>query len=301
MDDPTLQMVERFEELLPRQHDRYAFSSIFSAEGFFARRASQKKLRLLKRLDGRLRAMFWPDEKVLFLATGVPYSVLEAYFLGHFFYYLSLRALVLTNERLILIQVDSRHRPGHLKSQLLLTDIQQIAGTGLGNTRVRLRSGKKYVLASVPRRDRKRLAALLAEAQARAHKTGPAGDLTQLCPHCYTGIPDRPATCASCGKRLKSTTRAVLFSLLFPGTGTIYLGYPRFGIFKVALGLVCWFDAWSLASRPEVPLGTRVATSVIFLALVHGVAALTTLLLARKGHYPEQPDANARPSALASS
>lgn len=301
MDDPTLQVVERFEELLPRQHDRYAFSSIFSANGFFARRASQKKLRLLKRLDERLRGMLWPGEKVLFLATGVPYSFLEANLLGHFFYYLSLRALILTNERLILFEIDSRQRPGHLRSQLLLTDIEEIGGTGLGNTRVRLRSGKKYVLTHVPRRDRRRLSSLLTETRARASRTGQTGDIEHLCPYCAVSIAGRPAACSSCGAALKSPGKAVWLSLLFPGIGTIYLGYPRLGTLKVLVGLLIWFDLWEASTRPDIPLAVRIINAVIVIAFLHGLAALATLMLARKGHHPDRPAAGTRPSVSASS
>lgn len=117
--DPTLQLVERFEELLQRRHDEspYDFQTMFPTGGFFVRRASQKKVVLLKRIDEPLRAMLRPGERVAYLTSGVLHSFWESYFLGTPMYYLNRKALVLTSERLVLIQIDSRQRPKRVLKQ----------------------------------------------------------------------------------------------------------------------------------------------------------------------------------------
>lgn len=288
--DPTLRLVDRFEELLTRQHDQspYDFKSIFQGEGFFARRASQRKLKLLKCVDEQLRAMLWPGEKVVFLSTGAPYAFWEAYLLGGAFYYLSLTALALTTERLVLIQINTRRVPQRLRSQILLTDIERIGRSAFGNSTIRLRSGKRYMLAYVPRRDRTRLTTLLTEVQPQAVKVSAEHGIEQLCPYCYAAVPGHPDACPACGGPLKSPRRAALLSLLFPGLGTIYLGYWRFGLFKVALGVLFWIGAWAPDREHPLPLAARAFGAVVVLGIVHGLASLTSYLLGRKGHYPSE-------------
>lgn len=286
--DLTLQLVERFEELLQRQDTQgpYDFKSIFRTGGFFVRRASQKKLVLLKRLDERLRSVLWPGERVAFLGTGVLYSALETYLVGSIIYHLNRRALILTNERLLLVQIDSRQRPQRLKSQILLADIERIGSSVFGNAKVRLRSGASYVFANVPRRDRKHLAELLSSLQHAASKQSQTHQLEQLCPYCYAVLPGHPVTCTSCGAALKSVTKATLLSLLFPGIGTIYLGYTGLGAFKVVLGALFWLSAWTPDPRYPMTMGQLAVGAIIVLAVVHALASWASWILARKGHYP---------------
>ncbi len=286
--DPTLQSVERFEELLQRQDTEgpYDFKSIFRTGGFFVRRASQQKLVLLQRLDERLRSVLLPGERIAFLGTGVQYSLWESYLVGSFIYYVNRRALILTHERLILVQIDSRQRPQRLKSQVLLADIDRIGATLFGNTKMRLRSGAKYVFAYVPRRDRRHLGELLNRLQRTASRQSQTHQLEQLCPYCYAVLPGFPVTCTSCGGALKSVTKAALLSLLFPGIGTIYLGYNGLGAFKMAVGALFWLSAWTPDPRYPMTMTVRVVSAMIVLGIVHALAAWASWILARKGHYP---------------
>ncbi len=286
--DLTLQTVDRFEELLQRQDTQgpYDFKSIFRTGGFFVKRASQKKLALLKRLDEPLRSVLRPGERIAFLGTGVLYSLWETYLIGSIVYYLNRRALILTNERLLLIQIDSRRRPQRLKSQILLADIERIGSSPFGNAKVRLRSGASYVFASVPRRDRKHLAELLSSLQRTATRQSETHQLEQLCPYCYAVLPGFPVACTTCGSALKSVKKAALLSLLFPGIGTIYLGYNGLGAFKVVIGAIFWLSAWTPDPRYPMTLGERAVAAVIVLGIVHALAAWASWILARKGHYP---------------
>ena len=296
--DPTLRLVERFEELLQRKTDAspYDYQTIFPTGGFFVRRASQKKLALLKRIDEQLRTMLRPGERVAYLTSGVLHSFWESYFFGVPAYYLNRRALVLTTERLILIQIDSKNRPQQLKSQLYLSDIERLGSTGFGNAKLRLKSGKNFVFAYVPKRDRKQLSELMLSLRPRATARGEASGLEHLCPHCYTALPEHPEMCGACRGQLKSFKRAFLLSLLFPGLGTIYLGHWWFGGFKAVIGAMIWLAV--LVPDPQNPMtpSERVLNAIIVLAIVHGAAALASFYLARKGHYPSGTRGAAAPA-----
>lgn len=294
---PTLQHVERVEELLQRQSNDtpYDFQRLFRADGFWARRASQKRFRLLKRIDESLRALLWPAERVVFMTSGVLYSFWESYFFGLPMYYLNRRALVLTDMRLILLQIDRRRRPRELRSHILLRAIKSLKRTILGNTGLRLNSGKKFTIAYIPRADRRALVDTFKNAQSSPARETSAEGLEHLCPYCYVPVEGRPLQCPKCNGSYKSAKKAGLLSLLFPGLGDIYLGHLRFAILEVAVALLIWIAV--LIPDPEAPatVAERVVLGLFVVAIVHGIDAVSTWHVARKGHYPAHNATGHRP------
>lgn len=250
------------------------------------RRASQKRLRLLKRIDEPLRAMLWPGERVVFLTSGVLYSFWESYFLGLPMYYLNRRALILTTERLILLQIDSRHRPRELRSHIRLPVIDALTRTGLGSTKIRLRSGARYSIAYVPRSDRKVLVELTRTAKGRSGKPATVDSLEHLCPHCYAAIDGHPARCPNCAGGLKSASKAGWLSLIFPGLGDFYIGHRKLAIMEMVIATVVW--AGVLLPDPNAPItaAERITVAVLVFLFMHGFDSITTRFVARKGHYP---------------
>lgn len=296
-----LQLVERFEELLTRRDADlpYDFHTLFPNEGFWSRRASQKRLALLKKLDESLRAMLRPGERVLFLTQGIAYSFWESYFFGLPMYYLNRRALALTNERILLLQIDSRRRARQLRSQIRLGAITEFRRTGLGNTSLRLTSGKRYVFVYLPRRDWKHLSSLLSAT--KSQQAAVVADLEQLCPFCLAVVEHHPTACPACHGALKSWVKAGRLSMLFPGLGDIYLGHSRLAVLEMLVAGLFWlnFVLGILYPDPRAPAGGMDigATAVFGLLLVHGGDALTTFHIAKKGHYPAQESQAAHPSA----
>ncbi len=290
---PTLQLVDRFEELLTRQDAQlpYDFPTMFPTDGFWARRASQRKLGFLRKVDEPLRAMLHPDERVLFFTHAVAHSFWESYLLGFPMYYLNRRVLVLTTERLILVQIDSRRRPRELRAQVPLGAVEGFRRTLLGNTVMRLRSGQRYVFVRVPRRDRKRLIELIAGAQTRAAASAGAG-LQQLCPWCFQVVEGHPVECPACHGAFKSWRKAGLLSLLFPGLGDVYLGHTRFAVLEILVAGLFWLSILLaiVAPDPQAPLsaGDIASTAFTGFLLLHGGDCLGTFHIAKKGHYPAQ-------------
>lgn len=289
---PSLQMVERVEELVARQRDDtpYDYRTLFPTEGMWARRASQKRLALLKKLDEQVRAMLRPEERVVFLTTGVVHSFWESYFVGWVMFYLNRRALVLTSERLLLIQIDSRRRPRELRSQILLRGVERFTRTLLGNTVLRLTGGTKLVFIRVPRRDRKTLTELTATAKATVTREGAGGSLEHLCPFCYQPVAGHPRECPACKGAFKWWKKAGLLSLAFPGLGDIYLGHLRFAVLEILVAAFFWLSIVLGAVVPDPNMPTTAADIVggalIVILFLHGGDAFATMHIAKKGHYP---------------
>jgi hypothetical protein len=285
---PSLRLVERFEELLQRRQDDtpYDYPTLFSTDGYFTRRASKRRFRLLLKIDERLREVLRPAERVRFLTSGVLYSFWESYLFGLPMYYLNRRALVVTSERLILLQIDSRQNPRELCSQVPLDAIDRVKKSFFGNTALRLLSGKSYAIAYVPRRDRNTLVQTIQSTHSSVRGQAAAAALQHLCPHCYQVLEGYPTQCGLCGGALKSSTRAGLLSLVFPGLGDIYIGHARFAIFEMIVVSLIWLGIF--LPDPQVPttLGERLVGGVFVIAIVHGIDAIATRHVARKGHYP---------------
>lgn len=292
---PSLRMVEKVEELVARQRDDtpYDYRTLFPTDGMWVRRASQKKLAFLKKLDEQVRAMLWPEERVVFLSTGVVHSFWESYLVGWAMYYLNRRALVLTTERLLLIQIDSRHRPRALRSQILLRGVERFTRSLLGNTVLRLTSGTRLVFIRVPRRDRKALTELTAAGKAAATRDGAGGNLQQLCPYCYQPVAGHPKECPACKGAFKWWKKAGLLSLAFPGLGDIYLGHWQFAVLEILVAALFWTSIIlaAVVPDPEVPTtAADIVAGVLFVFLfMHGVDAFATMHIAKKGHSPAEP------------
>lgn len=285
---PTLQFVERYEELLQRHTDNspYDYQSMFPTGGFFVRRRSQKKLAFLKRLDEPLRAMLSPTERVLYLSSGSIHSAVESFLFGAWSYYLNRRALILTTERLILLQIDSRNRPGELRSQVPLESVAKLGVTAFGNTKIQVTSGKSYVLTYVPRADRKALKDRIAAAQAGARARTEAGDMQQLCPYCFRVVSGHPDRCPDCQGGLKSARRAALLSLALPGLGSFYLGHLRFGAVEMLLAASVWLRFAIDIDVRHIPTASIVIAALFIVGVGHGIVALGTYLRARNNLYP---------------
>jgi len=288
---PSLRLVERFDELVTRQDSQlpYDFHAMFPSDGYWTRRASQKRLALLKKVDDALRAMLRPEERVLFLTQAVAHSFWESYFFGLPMYYLNRRAIALTTQRLLLMQIDSRRRPRALRSEVALGAIESFKRTALGNVILRVASGARQVFVSMRRRDRKGLIELASAAIASA---GAAAEsrIRHLCPYCYQAVDEYPSECPNCKGAFKSWRKAGRLSLVFPGLGDIYLGHPSLAVAQVIVAGLFWLSIIAAIVFPDpkapVQAADLVSTVIMGLLFLHGGSALWTFHIAKKGHYP---------------
>lgn len=289
---PTpMETARRFQDLMSLEsHDvPYLFDKIFSAEGWRARSLSKKKFKLLKKIDSQVRAMLREGEKVYFITWGVESSLLESFFVGQIMYYINRAAFVFTTERILLLQISVRNKPLHLKSQIEYLAIAKIGRTMLGNCKIKFQSGKTSVFEKVPKGDRKFMQEVIEHLRSGIATRGiDIKEKENLCPRCYAAVEGFPLSCSHCDKPFKSANKAAWLSLIFPGLGKLYLGVLRtFAVFEivvVSLAWVFWFGFVIQEERPEVVL---VLLEVLaFFVTLHGIAAIVTRHIGRKGIYP---------------
>lgn len=143
----------------------------------------------------------------------------------------------------------------------------------------------------MPRRDRKFIQELTCTLAAELGNPGSADAFAateNLCPHCYAEVEGFPLVCGGCGKPFKSARTAGLLSLLFPGFGDVYLGHWGFGTMEVLGASLIWLSVFLPVLLPiegQPPLSTAElgSTAALLLGMMHGVDALFTRHIGRKG------------------
>lgn len=286
-----VETAQSYEELMNLgSHDMpYIFKNFFSTEGWGAKSASKRKFKLLKEINKQVLSMLANDEKVHFITTGVEISNMEAFLVGVLWLqYINRRALVFTDKRILLIQIDSKNKPRHLKSQIKYPAIRKISGS-LGSCKMKLENGKALTFSNVQKKDVNfvknlmenfKKAAILAPTDAKGKEN--------LCPYCFTPIEGIPESCAKCYKPFKSPSKAVRLSLMFPGLGDLYLGHRALGIFELVGAIVVWLIILVPTAQDMDNIAELIVAIVLVYALMHGVDALGTWFMARKGILPAE-------------
>lgn len=296
----NLQNARRYEDLLGTgvEPSPYEFALLFKAKGWFGRGRDKNRFKMLKAIDSKLRQMLHDGEQVFFLTSGTTADAAEQFFAGLWVAQaINRRALVFTTDRVLLLQIDGRQRPGELVSQIAYTSIAEVKATWTGYCQLRLRNNSKLNFIGVPKADRKDLAAFLTGvikpgALPFLDKSGPA--LEHLCPRCFAPVPGHPEICPHCQSRFKLARIATLRSLVFPGLGDLYLGHRAIAVFEMLGAAVVWLSLviLPLAGAPDRN-GNVVRTDAtywgvafIMLAIIHGIDAAMARHFALKGHHP---------------
>lgn len=284
--DALLQSAERAEHLsaLDDPRSKYVFSKIFESSGWGAKRRNKHRLKLLQNLDADLQRMLHDGERVLAVTAAQEYSFVESYFMGLWAYVLNRRALVLTNERMLVLQVDWRGRLSQLKAQIRYAAIAKLGGKLMGQLKVACARGRTLAFTQIPRASREPLRALIEERRA-AGQPASFGGLEYLCPSCYAAIAELVPDCPKCRSCFKSASKARALSFVFPGLGDLYLGHRALGCFEILGALALW-SIFALA----IAQAESVADAAIVFAFGLGFNALDAWVTghtASKGLYAE--------------
>ena len=134
----TLEQARRFEDLLRAntQDAHFAFETIFDESSFAGQQRSRKKFRMLKRIAPRLREILREGEKVRYLTRGKRYAERESFLAGVAVGLLNRRAVVVTNQRIILLQIGNRSKPKDFVEQIRYTAIADVSPTLFSNIRI---------------------------------------------------------------------------------------------------------------------------------------------------------------------
>jgi hypothetical protein len=288
----TVESAQNYEELLgaTATASPYEYGTLFQGDGFMGRQRCKKRLRLLKRIDFKLRHILDRGERVHFVTTGTTVGVGERFLFRILAYYLNRRALVFTSRRILFLQVSGSDRPSVLVSQLPYASIASVKPSWRGGCAIKLLNRETFNLQRIANADRKYLIEFLADiVQLTNAPFEQKRGVEQLCPHCFVFVPDHPASCPSCTGKFKSAGKAGLLSAIFPGLGSFYLGYRWFALIELLGAAALWYflviDSFlnNSASRGDPEFWM---TSVGVIVFVHLFDAMMASHIARKGHYP---------------
>lgn len=300
----SLHFVDDFRELLaePPGQDPYDYPTMLPAGTRRERHRSRRTLTLLRKIDHPLRAMLEDGEWVRFLTQGSMVTLWESFFLGAMMYYVGRRAVVLTNRRMLLLQISARGELRNLRAQIDYRAVREIRTTIFGNLKIWFVDGTVRVLQGVPRAQRKAVAELVPvlRDEQPADDEPVVDDVEDLCPHCAQPPGGAGDHCQVCGGYFKSASHAALLSGLFPGTGDLYLGHKVLGSIGIVVASLLWLGVLilGLEATGTPPVFARAVGMV--LVLVHGGSAASTRWIALKGLYPaDEPGGRLRRVALA--
>ncbi|WP_243338143.1 hypothetical protein [Anaeromyxobacter soli] len=262
-------------------------------DGFLGRRAKAQRAKLVDGIAGVLRTALAPGETIRYAARGMRYFLFEYAFGGAPAYVHNITALVLTDRRLLLVQLDGRGRPGDIKNQVPLPALRGAGRHFLSGWRIRLADGSCLRFVGLRAADRKRLEALLPAVD------GPKAaepSLQHLCPACLGVVPGPVgaiATCPSpaCRIPFRDPEKAARLSTWVPGLGDLYLRHHLFGALEflgsmamLGLGLALLADA--LANREAESLGLAALMLLLLIGVPRVIDRRLTRHMGRKGLVP---------------
>jgi hypothetical protein len=261
-------------------------------DGYLGRRAKARRAKLHGGVSDVLPRALAPGETIRYAARGVRYSVWEHMFGGAAVaQYHNMTALVVTDRRLLLLQLGHRGKAGDIKNELPLAAIHR-ARKGTMGLRLDLADGTKLRFVSVSGKDGKRLVALLPRA---AGPKGAVPSLVHLCPACLRPVPGPVGAALVCPQQdcripFRDPRKAARLSALVPGLGDLYLRHHFFGAieFLGSMAMLGLGIAFALQAR-DGQASSIVAAALLALAFI-GLPRLIdhrlTLHMGRKGLVP---------------
>jgi len=275
--------------------ERLELGTIFKERtGFRIKALNKKKILYLKLSQPVLKTMLLPGELIRYVSMGTLVWSVEMLVSGHWASYGNFTTIILTNQRFIFLNVDTKGKPrGMLYSQLKLSALKNISSGLLGGIKLNPVSGKARQFQGVNKRDAKNLKSLIEEISAGAAGMVSTGlespGLEHLCPYCFSPVPDQTFLCQKCGTTFRTPKQAAIRSLILPGWGDFYLQNKVVGGMKMfGMGMVYLILLGSLFAEAPGKAMEVVIPLVFILILVSGLNALATLVIAKKGLVPLQ-------------
>lgn len=262
-------------------------------DGFLGRRAKARRAKLLAGLGDVLQRALAPGETVRYVARGVRYHLVEHVFGGAAVaQYHNMTAIVVTDRRLLLVQLGRAGKARDVKNEVPLAAIRE-ARKGFLAFRIQLADGTKLRFVSLPGADRKRLEALLPRASG---PTSPEPSLVHLCPACLRPVPGKVGTALVCPQQdcrvpFRDPRKAARLSAFVPGLGDLYLRHHFFGSLEflgsmVMLGLGVAFALEAAADRQPASFVSAAVLAAVFVGLPRIIDHRLTLHMGRKGLIP---------------
>jgi hypothetical protein len=263
--------------------------------GWGAKGRIKRKHQLIVRVQDRLKQALRPGEEVLYVARGVQYKFSEQYFMGIWANLINQTVFVLTNLRLLMFQADTKGRPRHTFWMIYYSQIKTFQATWTGNVLLYLRDGTKLRFTGFTKVARKEMPRIFEQTLQSYRELGFNPEVTQsrenLCSFCMQVVPRDEYRCPHCTAEFWHPGDVAVRSLIFPPWGDFLLRHWGLAVVKlVAFGFI-WLGfiavLTDVARKPPELLGTLLVFLFI-LAAEHGVAALLTYYIAKKGLHPKK-------------
>jgi hypothetical protein len=250
-----------------------------STAGFFGARRLRRRIATVEGVSEVLRRGLEPGEVVRRAAVGVLHGFREQLYAGEFASSILRSAVVVTDRRVLLIDVDRRGAPRDVKNQVRFPEVRR-AGMRFGVVSLELADGSTLKYRRIPSADQAWLAAGI---QAQALVTGvgahAAAARSSTCARLVCGWPGQAGAALACPEptcrtQFRDPGKAVRLSLLAPGLGSYYLGYRAIGTLEVFRSLVLLVALVVLLARwqrtPAMAFGAGAAALILLASRYFG-------------------------------
>jgi predicted Zn finger-like uncharacterized protein len=254
-------------------------------KGAYRHRKNRFKLKVLQAAQHVLEKALKDGEKVVRIAKGVAYYPAEIFFGNGFFTMLyNHYAIVCTNQRLLLININSRmDRPMHYIFQIPYENIKKVKHSFLSRMLVLyIHKWKRRTFRAVKGCTAKELKQFIEEKRKSVPAVEPAEEpLENLCPVCFVPLKKGLVECPECKTHFKEPKKALLKSLVLPGWGDMYLGHRALGLLELSGSVFVWgiIGSMLLAGEPGSLVGLA-----FLLIFYNGSDGLFTYHMAKKGY-----------------
>ncbi|MCG6156642.1 hypothetical protein [Rubinisphaera margarita] len=271
----------------------YDIESMFpKTDGWGWKTEIKRKVKLIQQIEPELRDCLHEGERVLYVAKGVRYSFMEFYFMGLWASMINHTQFVLTNLRLVMIHCNSRGKAKRTFWMLYYSQIEKFKGTWNGMLNLKLKDGKKLSFSGFSKSDRKEMPAIFQKALDRYRASGfnPASSqsLENLCSYCKDQVPVQTHTCDNCGATYWTPFQLAWRSFIFPSWGDFLMGHTSIAVLEMFGGIITW-TTLLIGIKRWAETGNTLPLVLTFIAFViaHGVDAIITVRIAKKGLHPK--------------
>ncbi len=254
-------------------------------KGGYKNRKNTFKVKVLKAVSDMLEKILRDGEQVMRIGKGTAYYPVELLFgNGWLTMYYNYYAIVCTNQRVLLINIDHRiRRPTHYLFQIPYEEIKNVKHGSLWGSLMFYRiKGKRRTFMYVKRYLVKEIRQFILDKKGSIKAVEhPQEPLENLCPSCFVPLGKGLTSCSQCRAHFKEPKKAFLRSLLLPGLGDMYLGHVFLGLLELLGAVFVWAVVISLLLSGEegTPLG-----AFLLLLLYHVLDGLLAYHMGKKGY-----------------
>lgn len=196
------------------------------------KRIQKLEEKILFKLEPFLKNFLEPDEVIQYATPACsPFSIFEQITTGWVIAAIRKCVLIITNKRILHIPVNNYLRAKNSISQVRFGDIQEfkVKGGLSGRLILKYKSGKKEQFPFIAAGGASKLKSILPQLIKGGETTG-SRERGFLCPKCKTVLKKDSYTCPECRLEFKDKSKALKYSLIYPGGGYFYTNHPVMGI-----------------------------------------------------------------------